>query len=129
MYWSQNNGGTGNRLLAYYRDRGTDRLLHHGRRPGSDSLWRRTRLWCGNRRLRRDGWGHQVRLLCGGALIDRVSLRHERVYGWPGEHPSGDPRQHQDSRTARHQSHHGATQTEHNSPKPCQLSYLSSLAA
>jgi len=110
---SPNHRRLGNRLPAYRRCGKSDRLLHSLRLLDRDSLWRGVGLRGGGRLRGRDRLGHQVR----GMLIDGISLRHEWICWRGGEHPGDDPRQHQDSRTTRHQSHHCATETEHYSPQ------------
>ena len=101
-----------------------DRLPHHVGVPpylrlSSHTLLRRDRL------LGRDRLWHHVRLLCRCLLIHRVSLRHQRIYRRGGEHPCGDPYENQNRCGGHHQSHHDITQTEHNSPTPCHLRYVS----
>jgi hypothetical protein len=114
---SPNHRWLGQRLPAYRRCSGGDRLFHYVSLPDRDSLWRRVGL-LGRGSLRsRDRLGHQVRLLHHGMLIDGISLRHKWICWRRGEHTGDDPRQHQDNRATRHQSHHGTTKTEHNSPQ------------
>jgi hypothetical protein len=78
------------RLLA---DRGCGvhhRLLHDVGLPyrlrlrSSDALLRRRR-WLGRNRL----W-HHGRLLRHSTLVNRVGLRHERIYRRGREYPGGD---------------------------------------
>lgn len=115
LHGSPNNLRMDRRLWAYRRCGRS--VLHHVRLLDRDMLWCRVRLRGWGRGLGRDRWGQQVRLLRHGVLIDRVRLRHERICRRDGEHPSCESRQYQDGRAARHQSHHGVTQTEHNFPQ------------
>lgn len=89
---TENNRWTSQRLLVYRRRSTRNRLNHRSRLPGSGRRWCHHRLgsrgwllWCCSR-LRS---GDQVRLLCPGVLVDRVSLRHQWFDRRGPKHPSG----------------------------------------
>lgn len=125
---SANHRRMGHRLPAYRCCGKSDRLLRHVRLLDRDSLWRGVGLLSRGRLRGRHRLGQQVRLLRHGMLIDGISLRHQWICWRGGEHPGGDPRQHQDSRATRQQSHHGVTETEHISPQALPTGVLLPLA-